>query len=83
METIQTYTLLDRGAQYLGNHPDNLARRIVLAQILVDNRAVSSVQAGILAFKMWAVPQSKTHTIEAILAIANEKVKGSNDNFLV
>ena len=75
METILTSTLLDRGAQYLGNHPDHLTRRIVLAQILVDNRAVNSVAAGILAFKMWAVPQSSDHTIEAILAVANHRAK--------
>jgi len=82
METIPTSTLLDRGAQYLGNHPDHLARRIVLAQVLVDNRAVASVKAGILAFKLWAVPQSKEHSIETILGIANHRAKESNDSSL-
>ena len=75
METISTTTVLDRGAQYLSSHPDDLVRRLVLAQILVDSRAVNSVQAGINAFKMWAVPQSKIHSVETILGIANDRAK--------
>lgn len=75
METIPTSTLLDRGAQYLGNHPDHLARRIVLAQVLVDNRAVKSVEAGVVAFRIWATPGSQDHPVEILLDLANKKTK--------
>jgi hypothetical protein len=79
METISTATVLERGAMYLGNHPDNLVRRTVLAQILVDSRAVKSIEAGLLAFKLWAVPQSREHTIETILSVANERAKNASN----
>lgn len=75
MDTISTRTVLDRGTKYLGNHPDHLNKRIALALVLVDARAVRSVEAGILAFRMWALPEAKRHTIEAILGLANEKAK--------
>lgn len=73
MESISTRTILDRGAAYLGNHPDHLAKRIVLAQILVDARAVRSIEAGVLAFKIWAVDTARLHTVDVILNLANEK----------
>ena len=75
MDTISTRTILDRGATYLGNHPDHLNKRIALALVLVDARCVRSVEAGILAFRMWALPESRTHQLEAILGLANEKAK--------
>lgn len=75
MDTISTRTVLDRGAKYLGNHPDHLNKRIALALVLVDARCVRSVEAGILAFKMWALPEAKKHQVEAILGLANEKAK--------
>jgi hypothetical protein len=75
METINTRTVLDRGIKYLGNHPDHLSKRIALALVLVDARHVRSVEAGILAFRMWALPEASKHTIEAILGLADEKTK--------
>lgn len=75
MDTINTRTVLDRGATYLGNHPDHLNKRIALALILVDSRHVRSVEAGILAFRLWSLPESRKHTIEAILNLADEKAK--------
>ena len=73
MDTINVSTVLDRGSTYLGNHPDHLNKRIALALVLVDSRCVKSVEAGILAFKMWALPESRSHPVEAILGLANEK----------
>ena len=75
MDTINVSTVLDRGSTYLGNHPDHLNKRIALALVLVDSRCVKSVEAGILAFKMWALPESRTHPVEAILGLANENAK--------
>jgi hypothetical protein len=75
METITTATILDRGAKYLTNRPDDLAKRIALAQVLVDARAVRSIEAAILAFKVWASPSAKDHPVEVILNYANEKAK--------
>lgn len=76
MDTINISTVMDRGATYLGNHPDHLNKRIALALVLVDARMVRSVDAGILAFKLWAVPDSRKHPIQTILALANDKAKG-------
>lgn len=73
MDTIPTSAVLTRGAASLGNHPDHLVRRSLLAQILVDCRAVKSVEAAILAFRLWAVPQAVEHTVETILRVANER----------
>lgn len=73
METIQTITLLNRGKQYLGNSPDHLAKRIALAQVLVDSRLVKNLDAGLLAFKIWAEPTASAHPVETILSIANTK----------
>lgn len=75
MDSITTTTILDRGAKYLGNHPDHLTRRLCLAQILVDARIVRSVEAGVLAFRMWAVPESRNHPLEAIFTIAEAKAR--------
>lgn len=75
MDTIDVSVILDRGAKYLGNHPDHLSKRIAVALVLVDARLVRSPEAGILAFRMWALPQSKKHTPEAILALADEKAR--------
>lgn len=73
---ITVETILERGAKYLGNHPDHLTRRIVLAQILVDARLVRSIEAGINAFKIWSLPaESRQHPTEVLLGIANEKAK--------
>jgi len=75
METIDISVILDRGTKYLGNHPDHLSKRIAVALVLVDARLVRSPEAGILAFRIWALPDAKKHTVEAILALANEKAK--------
>lgn len=75
METIPTTLILDRGAKYLGNSQDHLAKRIVLAQVLVDSRAVKSLDAGLLAFKIWAEPTAKNHATAVILNIANERTQ--------
>ena len=75
MESIATTAILDRGVQYLGNHQDHLAKRIVLAQLLVDCRAVKSLEAGMLAFRIWAEPSAKQLDVGVILDLANEKVK--------
>lgn len=72
---VTTAMILERGAKYLGNHPDHLSKRIVLAQLLVDARAVRSVEAGIVAFKIWATPGSQIHPVEVLLNLANEKAK--------
>lgn len=72
---VTTAMILDRGARYLGNHPDHLTKRIVLAQLLVDARAVRSVEAGIVAFRIWATPGSQDHPVEVLLNLANEKAK--------
>lgn len=73
MESISTTTILDRGTQYLGNHQDHLAKRIVLAQLLVDSRAVKSLDAGMLAFRIWAEPTAKQLSVDIILSLANDK----------
>ena len=72
---ITTAMILDRGAKYLGNNQDNFIKRIVLAQLLVDARVVRSIEAGMLAFRIWATPGSHDHPVETILDLANEKAK--------
>lgn len=73
MNTIPTSAVLDQGAKYLTNNPDHLAKRIALAQVLVATRAVKSLEAGVLAFRIWAEPTARVHTAEVILSIANER----------
>jgi len=76
MNTIDTRVILDCGAQSIhNNHPDALVRRTVLASILMTARAVRSIDAGLLAFRIWADPAAKQHEPAAILALANEKAK--------
>lgn len=75
MNTIPTSAVLDQGAKYLTNNPDHLAKRIALAQVLVATRAVKSLEAGVLAFRIWAEPTASIHTAEVILRIANEKAQ--------
>lgn len=76
MNTIDTKVILDCGAQSIhNNHPDALVRRTALASVLVTARAVKSIDAGILAFRIWSEPAAKQHEPAAILALANEKVK--------
>lgn len=70
-----TTTILDRGTKYLGNHPDHLSKRLALAHVLVDARAVRTVEAGVLAFRIWNTPGARTHPIQVILDLANEKAK--------
>ena len=67
--------ILDRGVTYLGNKPDDLSRRTALALVLVDARQVRSVEAGILAFKIWALPEAKEREITEIFRYANERSK--------
>lgn len=70
---ISINTILDRGVTYLTNNPDHLAKRTVLAQLLVDARVVRTLDAGVILFKIWAEPLSRTHTIAALVELANEK----------
>jgi len=72
---IDVTTVLDRGASYLGNHPDDLARRTVLAQVLVDGRAVKSIDAGVLAFRIWTAAEAKLHGPEKVCGLADEKAR--------
>lgn len=81
MDTITTESVLTRGAKYHGsNDPLDLARRVALAGLLVDNRVVKSIDAAILAFRIWAMPESREHPASAIIALANEKVKNAKDS---
>jgi hypothetical protein len=66
-------TLLNRGALYLGNNQDHLAKRIALAQVLVDSRVVRSLDAGLLLFKIWAEPLSRQYSLDALVTLAEEK----------
>lgn len=75
METITTTTILDRGVKYLTNHPDALAKRTALAQVLVDGRVVRSIEAGVLLFKIWAQDNRGDLPLEALIDLANEKAK--------
>lgn len=75
METIPTQTVLDRGAKYLGNHPDDIVRRIALATLLVDAKAARNIEAAVMAFRFWAHPNSRVYTPETILGLANDKVR--------
>lgn len=75
MDSITTTTILNRGARYLSNDPIDLAKRLVLAHVLVDARAVRTVEAGVLAFRIWNTPGARTHPIQVILDLANEKAK--------
>lgn len=77
MDTISTRTILDRGSRYLGNHPDMLSKRIALALVLVDARAVKSIEAAVLAFRIWGTPGAQKHSIEVLLNLANEKAKAN------
>lgn len=73
MDTIPTTLILDRGAQYLGNHPDALAKRIALAQLLVDARVVRNVAVGINLFRLWAVPEAIHHDLGTLIEIATAR----------
>ena len=73
MNEILTTTVLDLGAKYQGNHPDNLTRRTTLARLLVDNRVVRSIDAGLLLFRIWAAPDAKSHALEDVIRLANER----------
>jgi hypothetical protein len=75
METISTTTVLERGSKYLGNSPEHLSKRMALAHLLVDARVVRSVDAAILAFRIWAVPESRKYSLDQILALAADKAK--------
>lgn len=74
MNTIDTRIILDCGSQNIHNmHPDALVRRTTLASLLLAARAVRSIEAGLLAFRIWAEPNAKGHEPATILALANEK----------
>jgi hypothetical protein len=77
MNEIQTTSVLDLGAKYQGNHPDNLTRRTTLARLLVDNRVVRSVDAGLLLFRIWTAPDAKTYPLEEVIKLANERAPRS------
>lgn len=72
---IPITTILDRGATYLSNHPDHLAKRTALALLLVDARVVKSLQAGVTLLKIWAEPKARTHSLQILIDLANEKAK--------
>lgn len=70
---ITLTTILDRGATYLTNNPDHLAKRTVLAQLLVDARVVKTLDAGVLLFKIWSEPLSRDYSLTALVELAHEK----------
>lgn len=82
MESILITTVLDRGTKYLGNHPDQLSKRMALAHVLLDARAVRTVEAGVLAFRIWNTPGAREHTVQVILDLANEKAKHENSIYV-
>lgn len=74
MDTIDSRIILDAGVASLhANNPDALVRRSAMAALLVSARAVRSVEAGLLAFRIWASPDAKAHPPTRIFDIANEK----------
>jgi len=74
MDTVETRHILDAGAQSIhNNHPDALVRRTTLAALLVAARAVRDINAGLLAFRIWAEPAAKAHPVATILTLANER----------
>lgn len=77
MESIDVTTVLDRGARYLGNSPEHLSKRMALAHLLVDARIVRTAEAAVLAFRLWAVPESRQHPVEKIIAIATDKARAT------
>ncbi len=77
MNEIQTTSVLDLGAKYQGNHPDNLTRRTTLARLRVDNRVVRSVDAGLLLFRIWTSPDAKTYPLDEVIKLANERAPRS------
>lgn len=78
MDTIDARVILDAGAAALhGNNPDNLVRRTSLASLLVAARAVKTVDAGIMAFRLWTSPEAKQHAPAFIFNIANERAARS------
>ncbi len=74
MDTIDTELILNAGAKYVNsNQPDALAKRIVLAQILLDARYVYSFDAAMLAFRTWTSPKVRGFSADKILRLCNEE----------
>lgn len=74
MDTLETDLILNTGSKYVNsNHPDALAKRIVLAQILVDARYVNELEAAMLAFRTWLSPKVRGFSADKILRLCNEE----------
>lgn len=79
MNMIDTRIVLDAGAQNIhNNHPDALVRRTTLASLLVTARAVKSIDAGLLSFRMWSSPQTREHDPSFVFLAANTRVAESS-----
>lgn len=73
-DTIQTTEILDMGAKYVfSNHPDHLAKKIVLAQLLVNARHSTDLDSAFLAFKFWSTKEGPGLGTDTILRYANEE----------
>lgn len=72
---IDLTVILDRGARYLGNHPDNLAKRTALAQVLVDARVVRNVAVGINLFRIWSVPEATRYDLDTLINVATARTQ--------
>lgn len=74
MDTLDTFIILSAGAKYItSNHPDALAKRIVLAQLLVDARYCTDLDAALFAFRTWTSPKVRGFTADKILSLCNEE----------
>lgn len=74
MDTIDTNLILFAGAKYINsNHPDALAKRIVLAQILLDARYVNDLEAAMLAFRTLLSPKIRGMSADKIIHACNEE----------
>lgn len=74
MDKIETELILNAGAKYVtSNHPDALAKRIVLAQLLVDARYSTELESAFLAFRTWSSPKTHGFSADKILTLCNEE----------
>lgn len=74
MDNIDTNLILAAGANYINsNHPDALAKRIALGQLLVDARYVPSLEAAMFAFRTWTSPKVRGSGADKIIRLCNEE----------
>lgn len=59
MEDMLLKEVLDAGARSIGNRPDDLVRRSVLAQVLVRAAVFEDVEDALSAFRFWANPTTR------------------------